>query len=239
MQTTISTRLYRALSRLGRLIHRMEHRMAHDETRGWRGVHRGHAHLLSIISGKQGASQRDLAEETDVRPSSMTETLLKMEAAGLITRRQDESDQRIMRIFPTETGEKLLLQSNDASFDLATRLFNGLTSEEQAQMLALIEKLSAGLEEMDQSAPLREHGHGFRHGHHRHEGLHGPHDPCGHEPDESCGPHGHHGPHQPHGHHGHRGSQERQEAHGPHGPHRGRFGGSHADTSKHPGHEDD
>lgn len=177
MQTTIANQLYHALSRLSRLMHRMEHRMAHWEMRGWPRMHGGQAHLLSIISRKSGASQRELAEETDVRPSSMTEALLKLEAAGLITRQQDEKDQRVMRILLTEAGENVLLQSNAVSLDLATRLFNGLAPEEQAQMLSLVDKLNAGLEEMDQPAALRRHRHGFHHGHCRPDGLHGPHGP--------------------------------------------------------------
>lgn len=164
MQATTASQLYNALSRLSRRIHRMEHRMAHCEMRGTRWMQRGYAHLLSIISRRNGASQGDLAEEMDVRPSSMTEALLKMEAAGLIARKQDERDQRIMRIFLAEAGERAVLQSNAAAADMAERLFGGLTSEEQVQLLSLIEKLSSSLEEIDPPAPLN----GHHHGHHRH-----------------------------------------------------------------------
>ncbi len=170
MQTTTASQLYNALSRLSRQVLRMEHRMARCDMRGWQRMHRGQAHLLSIISRKNGASQRDLAEEMDVRPSSMTEALLKMEAAGLITRKQDENDQRIMRIFLAEAGEKAVRQSNVAALDLTTGLFNGLTSEEQVQLLSLIEKLSASLESMDRPGMFGEHGHEFREKHHRHRG---------------------------------------------------------------------
>lgn len=175
MQTTTANQLYHALSRLSRLLHRIEHRMAHYEMRGRPRMHGGQAHLLSIISRKGGVSQGELAVDMDVRPSSMTEALLKMEVAGLIRRRQDENDQRIMRVFLTEVGEKALLQSDVTSLDLATRLFNGLTPEEQAQMLSLVEKLNAGLGEMDQPAMLRGHRHGFHHGHHGPDGAHRPH----------------------------------------------------------------
>jgi DNA-binding MarR family transcriptional regulator len=133
-------------------------------------MHRGQAHLLSIISRKNGASQSELAEEMDVRPSSMTETLLKMEEAGLITRKQDENDQRIMRVFLAEAGEKAVQQSNIAALDLTTGLFNGLTSEEQVQMLSLIEKLSASLETVDRPGIFREHHREFHEKHHRHHG---------------------------------------------------------------------
>lgn len=181
MQTTTTNQLYNALSRLSRLIHRMEHRMAHDDAPQKLKIHRSQTRLLSIISQNNGASQRDLAELMDIRPSSMTEMLLRMEQAGLITRKQDANDQRVMRIFLTEAGEKATEQSNTSTLDLTAALFNSLTTEEQTQMLLLIEKLSANLEVMDST----EEHHGHQHGHHGYHGQHHHH-------------HGHHGHHYEH-----------------------------------------
>jgi DNA-binding MarR family transcriptional regulator len=165
METTTASQLYNALSRLGRQIHRMEHRAVHRGVRGCFKMYRGQTHLLALLSQKNGASQRDLAEEMDVRPSSMTEMLLRMEAAGLITRKQDESDQRIMRIFLTEAGEEAVRQSSGAAIDLAAALFDCLTAEEQAQMLALTEKLNANLGVLDRPWMPGGRHHGFHHGH--------------------------------------------------------------------------
>jgi DNA-binding MarR family transcriptional regulator len=39
------------------------------------GRYHQQAHLLHLISQNDGANQRDLAEQMDVRPSSMTEML--------------------------------------------------------------------------------------------------------------------------------------------------------------------
>lgn len=175
METSTANQLYNALSRLGRQIHRMEHRMAHRDLMDRLRGRRGQTHLLLLISRKNGASQRDLAEEMDVRPSSMTEMLLKLERAGFITRRQDENDQRVMRIFLTEAGERAAVESDVASLDLTTALFDCLTEEEQAQLLSLVEKVSVNLETLDQpDGHGRHHHHGFHHGlrHHWRLGRH-------------------------------------------------------------------
>ena len=102
----------------------------------------------------------------------MTEMLVRAEAAGFIRREQDENDQRIMRIFLTKAGEDAVLRTNEAVPGLASTLFNCLTAEEQAQLLALIEKLNAGFESMDR--PFRSRGHHgwFHHGHLGHHGRH-------------------------------------------------------------------
>lgn len=169
---TTAHQLYDALARLSRHMHRLEHRMAHENLTWERRLHRGQSRLLSLISRNNGASQGELGEAMDVRPSSMTEMLLKMEQAGLILRRQDEKDQRVMRIFLTDAGERAAGQSDVAALDLTTTIFNCLTAEEQAQMLTLIQKTSAAIETRDGSD-----GHDHHHGRHGHQRFHGHHLP--------------------------------------------------------------
>lgn len=100
-----------------------------------------------------------------------TVLLLKMEQTDLITRKQDEKDQRVMRVFLTETGEKAAAQSCAATLDLTSTMFNCLTPEEQAQMLALVEKISAGMESIVGSDIHDIYHHGM----HKHHGQHGQH----------------------------------------------------------------
>ena len=163
--TATAHQLYDALARLSRHMHRLEHRIAHGSLPGERRLHHGQSHLLSLISRNNGASQGELGEAMDVRPSSMTEMLLKMEQAGLITRKQDESDQRVMRVFLTKEGQRAAAQSHAAARDLTTAIFDCLTTEEQTQMLTLIQKISASIETEDAS-DHHEHEHGLRHGRH-------------------------------------------------------------------------
>lgn len=169
--TATAHQLYDALARLSRHMHRLEHRIAHGDLTGGRRLHGGQSRLISLISRNNGASQGELGDEMDVRPSSMTEMLLKMEQAGLIARKQDENDQRVMRVFLTEAGERAVAQSDVAALDLTTTIFNCLTAEEHTQMLALIQKISASIETMDGSDD-REHHHGRGHGHHLFHGHH-------------------------------------------------------------------
>lgn len=183
MQNDSANQLYNALARLSRQIHRMEHWMANSDLSGGQKLQRWQTRLLFLISQNNGSSQRELAEAMDVRPSSMTEMVLKMEHAGLITRKQDEKDQRVMRIFLTETGEKAAAQFSAATIDLTSTMFNCLTPEEQSQMLALVEKISAGMEsivgsyaqDLNHHEMHKPHGRHGRHGQHRQHGQDGQH----------------------------------------------------------------
>ena len=155
--------LYTALHRLGRQLHRNAHRLGHRE-----GYYREQSRLLLLIAGNDGIIQRDLAAQMDVRPSSMTEMLAKMEQLGLVRRGQDEKDQRVMHIFLTGEGQKAAEESKKTNDRLTRELFRGLTPEEIEEMLCLVKKLTAYLDDMDSAASDEEPAHG----HHRGFGCH-------------------------------------------------------------------
>lgn len=183
MSKTNSNNLYRALHRLNRQMHRVSHRESH----GKGGLYHGQANLLLLIFQNDGASQRDLAEQLDVRPSSMTEMLTKLEHGDLIIRKQDDKDQRVMRICLTEKGKKTAQEITESKDAFAESFFSALTEDEQEQLLILTEKLCVSLDVAENS-----HGEEMHHGH-------GPGHHCGHH-HGSCGKNGsHHG----HGHHEH------------------------------------
>lgn len=96
--------LYRTLHRLNRQMHRVSHKEGHRKGR----LYHGQANLLLLISQNDGASQRELGEQMDIRPSSMTEMLTKLEQNGLIVKKRDDKDQRVMHIHLTEEGKKHL-----------------------------------------------------------------------------------------------------------------------------------
>lgn len=167
-----TAQLYTALYRLGRQLHRCSHWLGHME-----GYYREQFRLLLLIEENNGVIQRDLAEKMDVRPSSMTEMLGKMEQLGLIFRRQDEKDQRVLHIFLTQQGKDAAEESRSSSAKLTDQLFGGLTEEEIGEMLRLTEKLTAHLDAVD-SAALEQ---AAPHGHHR--GFSGHHHDMWHHPD--------------------------------------------------------
>ncbi len=175
MSKTNLNDLYRALHRLNRQIHRTSHQESYRKG----GLHHGQANLLLLIFQNDGASQRDLAEQLDVRPSSMTEMLTKLEQNGLIVRKQDDKDQRVMRIHLTEKGKEAAEEIAESKDALAESLFGALTEDEQEQMLNLTEKLCASLEAVEDShGEEMHHGHGLEHhcghhhGHRHHEHHH-------------------------------------------------------------------
>ncbi len=174
-----------SLHRLTRLMHRMAH-----QTRPRRqGLYHGQAHLLLHISQNDGVVQRDLAEQLDVRPSSLTEMLVKMEQLGLVQRRPDENDQRLLRIYLTEAGQEAAAELLGTVNDWNGTLFDCLDPTEREQLQAILAKLAANLETLEGTGAGEGERWGWREGHH-----HGPvgadHSGCGHH--GRCGRHHRH-----------------------------------------------
>ena len=135
--------------------------------------------MLMTLREHDGASPAVLCEIMDVRPSSMSELLGRMEEKALITRESDENDSRATKVFLSETGKEAVGRIETRFNEENAKLAACFTEEEAAEFCALCDKLSVHLES-DVFGENRPHGHC---------GHHGPH-----------GQHGHHGgPHCPHG----------------------------------------
>lgn len=70
------------------------------------GIHPGQIPVLRILNAEKGLSQKEIARELHIKPPTVTMTIKRLEKAGYVRRAQDQRDQRIVRIFLTEEGQK-------------------------------------------------------------------------------------------------------------------------------------
>lgn len=147
--------------------------------------------LLKVILMEDGIRTSELAQRLDIRPSSLTDLLKRMEENGDITRERDEQDSRVQRIHATDKAREAFAQRQVQRARQAERLAACLSEEESAAFCATCDKLSAFLE--------AEYGGEA----HRHR----------------CGGHGGHGGHGAHGAYGRQGGHKNHqiEAAGPEG----------------------
>lgn len=131
------------------------------------------AHLLSVLKDNDGASSGELCEFLDIRPSSLSELLVRVEEHGLIEKKDSEADKRITCAFLTKKGAEAAEKLAEDRAKAEAEFSACFTEEEKAQFCELAEKLAKHLEE---TAPQPEG--------------------CGRHGGPGCG---HHGP----GHHGH------------------------------------
>jgi len=148
MQNQNVIELYNMLNRLSKQMHRFSHRAEHK-----RGLFFGQSKLLQLIAKNEGVIQRDLAEQMDMRPSSMTEALGRLEQLNLILRKRDEKDQRIMHIYLTNKGREIVedaIKSEEEFMKKFTNVVLREISEEEIEiMLAITSKLCKSLDTLD------------------------------------------------------------------------------------------
>ena len=126
---------------------------------------------MTFLAQYPDVTQKELAEALGVIPASLSEVLMKLERKGLVERKKDENDRRMVRVRLTEEGQKSLEQPDEALSDP----FQALTQEEQETLKQLLSKLLADWEERCSSGRKRpggrRDGHGDEHpGHGRNYG---------------------------------------------------------------------
>ncbi len=98
--------------------------------------------LLNLKTG-QTANQRELAQAVGVREATLTHHLNAMEAAGLLTRRRDQTNRRIHVVELTEAGETAFVRLRDAAIAFDQRLRQDITADALAGLGELLDRLAA------------------------------------------------------------------------------------------------
>ena len=95
----LSARTFRAFHRALRLHHRALMRAFARH-----GIHHGQAMCLRLLAFAPDVTQRDLARALHVSSPTVTRMVGSMEKAGLVRRRPDDADARLVRVELTEAG---------------------------------------------------------------------------------------------------------------------------------------
>lgn len=95
------------------------------------GLYRGQPPILFVLWKEDGKTQKEIADELRLKPSTITVTLKRMEKAGLLERRSDPQDLRITRVYLTEKGYNLQKEVEKALKTFEDDCFKGFTLEER------------------------------------------------------------------------------------------------------------
>lgn len=107
----------------------------------------GKGRLLSVLKQKDGLTQRELCEELDIRPSSVGELVRKLEANNLVIRQNNEDDRRVMNVYLTESGRKLVEGTSSEQTEIQAYLFKDVSEEEKDVFARVLKKMIISLEE--------------------------------------------------------------------------------------------
>ena len=93
-------------------------------------------------------TQRELTSRLRIQPGSASEVLGKLEAAGLITRAQSESDKRTTDVTLTPAGRETAKEAAAQRAARNAQMFSCLSEAEKAALLALLERVNAAWDEL-------------------------------------------------------------------------------------------
>jgi DNA-binding MarR family transcriptional regulator len=124
------------------------YRALSDELMDEIAMHRAQAGLLCRLYVADGMTQSDLAEQLAVQGATMTNMLQRMEEAGLVTRRRDDDDNRLVRVRLTEAGRERERDILKQFAKLERTVFEGLSEAERAALRGMLRRMLSNMEGM-------------------------------------------------------------------------------------------
>jgi MarR family transcriptional regulator for hemolysin len=112
-----------------------------DDELSKHGVRVGQNLVLEVLWEDDGLTPGELAARLRVATPTVVKSVSRMEAAGLLTRRKDERDGRLVRIHLTEHGRNVREPIEDARRRLEERVAGPLTDEERAVLRRVLTRI--------------------------------------------------------------------------------------------------
>jgi DNA-binding MarR family transcriptional regulator len=127
---------YRVFSAYMRSLHL--HRQLMGKLLTGQDSHPGQAFCLRMLAANDGVSQRDLAEAMQLSRPAVTTMLQRMQKAGLIVRRSDQTDQRLMRVYLTDDGRALADQMLATFATYISSAFDSMSAQDRQELERLL-----------------------------------------------------------------------------------------------------
>lgn len=109
------------------------------------GINRGQPPMLHQLWESEGCAQTELAINQHLAPATVTKILQRMEQAGLIERRPDRDDQRIMRVYLTDTARALEDVIREREQQINSEMLHGFGENEKVQLFEYLLRLRDNL----------------------------------------------------------------------------------------------
>jgi DNA-binding MarR family transcriptional regulator len=104
-------------------------------------MHRAQAGLLCRLFVQDGMTQSEIGEQLAVQGATITNILQRMEEAGLVTRRRDEEDNRLVRVNLTEAGRERERAITEQFLKLERAVFEGISDSDRVVLRQLLNQM--------------------------------------------------------------------------------------------------
>jgi DNA-binding MarR family transcriptional regulator len=116
-------------------------RTAADEAMSQHGVRVGQNLLLEVLWDTDGLTPGELAARLHVAKPTVVKSATRMEATGLLERRRDQHDARLVRLWLTPHGRDVRSAIEAERDALAGRMLAPLTARECETLISALQKI--------------------------------------------------------------------------------------------------
>ena len=109
-------------------------------------VKEGYRNILMVLGKEDGVSQLSIANDTNLKPSTISIALKKMEHEGYISRVNDANDMRMSRVFLTEQGLEVANRAYDSGEEIGRILMDGISEAELQTVINVANKMKENYE---------------------------------------------------------------------------------------------
>lgn len=119
------------------------------------GLHPGQEVLLLELHVRGPRTQGQLAAASGCEPPTITGSVRKLEAAGLVMRRPSPTDGRVTIVELSDQGQALMPALRQVWQDLAERTITGLSAASTGNLAAILTDLARNLSSHEETDPRR------------------------------------------------------------------------------------
>lgn len=109
------------------------------------GIHPKQIPMLILLSKQDGMSQREISDQLHISAPTVAVSMKRMEKAGIVERKNDEHDQRMVRIYLTAKGKETIEKSRKCVEDNEKTVFAGFSDSEMCLMKRFFDQMIKNL----------------------------------------------------------------------------------------------
>jgi DNA-binding MarR family transcriptional regulator len=110
---------------------------------------------MATLARTPGMRVTQLARALSIHPSTASNLLDKLERAGLVRRERDSTDQRVVQLYLTEAGEKVLARAPQPLSGVLTHALENLPDEVLGRLIEDLKAIIDRLQVADDSAAAK------------------------------------------------------------------------------------
>ncbi len=100
---------------------------------------------LSLLNNHDGQTIGALSQQRAIDPATVTGIVKRLEQSGLVERRHDHEDRRLVKVYLTDEGRDIMRFLPDAVIEFTQTMSRGFSEEEIHDMQAKLQRIIANL----------------------------------------------------------------------------------------------